>query len=259
MHSVEKNVAVAELCPPVTESPWEGTAVIPAVSEGHSAEAVSVVAERTFSEQQYVYTDKPVYQAVKRAFDIVFSVVALIVFLPFLFIVALVIFLDDPHASPLFAQKRVGKGGRQFTFLKFRSMVSNAEALKTSLMAQNEADGPVFKIKDDPRITRVGRFLRKTSIDELPQLWNILKGDMSFIGPRPPLPNEVAQYTEHQLHRLDVKGGLTCYWQCMGRSELSFDEWVYLDLKYIMERGLRTDIKILFKTVGSVVKGKGAS
>ena len=150
------------------------------------------------------------------------------------------------------------KNGKEFNFLKFRSMVPNADKMLDSLLDKNEMDGPVFKIKEDPRITRIGKFIRKTSIDELPQLLNVFVGQMSFVGPRPPIPREVAQYTDEQKQRLLVTPGLTCYWQVQPkRNTLSFEEWLALDLKYIEERGPLTDIKILFKTVGAVFGAHG--
>ena len=196
---------------------------------------------------------KPVYSFFKRCFDVVFSFLGLVVLFVPLLIVALIVVLDSPGASPIYVQDRVGKNGRHFRFYKFRTMVPNADQLLESLLAQNEMQGPVFKIKNDPRITRFGRFIRKTSIDELPQLWNVLKGDMSLVGPRPPIPREVAQYTDEQLRRLDVIPGLTCYWQVQPkRNSLSFDEWLALDMQYIAQRNLWIDIKILFMTVGAV-------
>lgn len=200
----------------------------------------------------------PVYICFKRAFDIVFSLIGMIVlFLPLL-VVALIIVIDSPGASPIYVQERVGKNGRRFKFYKFRSMVPDAEQIFESLLDKNEMDGPTFKIKDDPRITRFGRFIRKSGIDELPQLWNILKGEMSFVGPRPPLPREVELYTEHQYQRLSVTPGLTCYWQIQPkRNSLSFDEWLAWDLKYISEYNFWIDIKILFKTVGAVIGMEG--
>lgn len=198
------------------------------------------------------------YQFIKRAFDIVTSVIALIVLSPLFLIVSILIILDDPKGSPIFVQTRVGKDGKEFRFYKFRSMVVNAEAQLDELLAQNEVDGPVFKIKDDPRITRVGKFIRKTSIDELPQLWNVLRGDMSIVGPRPPLLREVAQYNDYQRQRLSVTPGLTCYWQVRKeRNRCSFDKWVELDLQYIRERSIKTDVKIIFKTFGAVLGMNG--
>jgi lipopolysaccharide/colanic/teichoic acid biosynthesis glycosyltransferase len=182
----------------------------------------------------------------------------IILFIPLL-IIALIIFIDSPGASPIYFQERVGKNGKRFKFYKFRSMVPNADTMLDSLLEHNEMDGPAFKIKDDPRITRVGRFIRRTSIDELPQLWNVLIGDMSLVGPRPPLPREVSLYTEQQNQRLLVTPGITCYWQIQPkRNSLSFDEWLALDIKYIRERSLKTDITILYKTIGVVLSQEGA-
>ena len=205
-----------------------------------------------------VLDDKRLYWMGRRAQDIFFSLLALIVLWPFLLLVALVIWVDSPGASPVFAQDRVGRDGKVFRFLKFRSMVPNAEQQLDNLLNQNEMDGPVFKIRQDPRITRVGRFIRRTSIDELPQLLNILKGDMSIVGPRPALPREVEQYDAYQWQRLYVTPGLTCFWQIQPhRNELSFDEWMELDLKYVRERSFLTDWKIIFKTVGVVFGMQG--
>ena len=196
---------------------------------------------------------KPVYAFFKRLIDIVFSILGILILLvPFL-IISLIIIIDSPGASPIFVQKRIGKGGKEFKFYKFRTMIPHAEEKLPEILAQNEMDGPVFKIKDDPRITRFGRIIRKTSIDEFPQLWNVLKGDMSFVGPRPPLPREVEQYTEEQKIRIAIKPGITCYWQVQPkRNSLSFEEWLALDVKYIEERSFLTDIKIFFKTFGAV-------
>ncbi len=201
---------------------------------------------------------KPYYCFFKRCFDIVCSFFGLIVLLLPLCIISLIIVIDSPGASPIFVQKRIGKNGRVFKFYKFRSMIPNAEALLDSLLEKNEMQGPAFKMKDDPRITKIGKFIRRTSIDELPQLWNILKGDMSFVGPRPPLPREVEMYTEYQTQRLKVIPGLTCYWQVQpSRNDLSFDEWLALDLKYITERNFAKDIVVIFKTLGSVFGSHG--
>lgn len=202
--------------------------------------------------------DKRVYWFFRRAQDIFFSLLALIVLFPFLALLALIIFIDDPHGSPFFVQERIGRNGKPFQFIKFRSMVVNAEAKLEELLEKNEMDGPVFKIKDDPRITRIGKFIRKTSIDELPQLLNILKGDMSIVGPRPALPREVVHYNEYQKQRLYVTPGLTCYWQVQPhRNDLSFDEWVDLDVKYVKERSFLVDWKIIFRTFGAVIRGSG--
>lgn len=201
---------------------------------------------------------KRVYWGTKRAFDVCASLAALIVLAIPLAVVALLIFIDDPHGSPFFSQERVGRNGKVFKFHKFRSMVVNAEALLDDLQDMNEKTGPVFKIKDDPRITRIGKFIRKTSIDELPQLINILKGDMSIVGPRPALPKEVEQYDDYASLRLLVTPGLTCYWQVQdNRDEITFDEWMDMDIKYIKERTFWGDIKLIFMTLKVAVTGQG--
>ena len=198
------------------------------------------------------------YRFIKRAFDIAASAAGLIVLFPLLLVVSILIVVDDPKGSPIFVQTRVGKDGKEFRFYKFRSMVVNAEEQLDDLMDQNEMDGPVFKIRDDPRITRVGKLIRRTSIDELPQLWNVLRGDMSIVGPRPPVPREVKQYNSYQQQRLSVTPGLTCYWQVRKERNLcSFDEWVEMDLQYIRERSISTDLKIIFKTFGAVLGMNG--
>ena len=198
------------------------------------------------------------YWPVRRFQDIVLSLGALLVLWPVLLVVALVIVLDDPSAGPIFTQERVGRDGRRFRFYKFRSMRANAEAELEDLLELNEMDGPCFKIKDDPRITRVGKFIRRTSIDELPQLWNVLRGEMSIVGPRPPIPREVEEYDDYAMQRLLITPGLTCYWQIQPhRNDLSFDEWLELDLQYINDRSFLTDWKIIFKTFGAVVGMNG--
>ena len=204
-------------------------------------------------DREQVLRSRRKYWAIRRTQDVLLSAAALLVLWPVMLIVALVVWIDSPGASPIFAQDRVGRDGKVFRFYKFRSMIPNAEAKLGDLLGQNEMEGPAFKIKDDPRITRVGKFIRKTSLDELPQLWNILKGDMSIVGPRPPLPREVAEYGEYEMQRLLVTPGLTCYWQVQPhRNDLSFDEWVELDVKYIQESSFLTDWKIIFMTVGAV-------
>ena len=206
---------------------------------------------------EQLYTKKG-YWILRRGQDILFSLIALILLFPIMLILALVVFLDDPHGSPIFSQIRCGRDGKQFKMYKFRSMYMDAEARLQDLLKENEMDGPAFKMKDDPRITRVGRFIRKTSLDELPQLWNILKGDMSIVGPRPALPREVEQYTELQRQRMFVTPGLTCYWQTMPkRNDISFDDWMELDLKYIQERSFWVDWKIIFKTFIAVLHKEG--
>lgn len=197
------------------------------------------------------------YWFLRRAQDIILASIALLILWPLMLITAGFIMLDSP-GSPIFVQERVGRDGKLFRFYKFRSMVNNAEAMLDDLLKYNEMDGPAFKIQNDPRITRVGRFIRKTSIDELPQLWNILKGDMSVVGPRPPLPREVAQYDAYQRQRLYVTPGLSCYWQIQpNRNNLSFDDWVELDLKYIQERSFLVDWKIILATFGAVLGMNG--
>lgn len=198
------------------------------------------------------------YWVIKRIFDMIASLGAIVILSPLLLLIAALVFIDDPKGSPIFTQKRVGKNGREFNFYKFRSMCVDAEEKLGELQEKNEMDGPVFKIKDDPRITNIGRFIRKTSIDELPQLFNVLKGDMSIVGPRPAIPREVAKYTDIQRERLLITPGLTCYWQVMPkRNSLSFDEWVELDRKYIRECSLWVDIKLIFKTVGVMLTAQG--
>lgn len=186
------------------------------------------------------------------------AVVLLALFIP-LTIVAVAIKLDDPKGPVFFKQDRVGKDGRIFKMYKFRSMVANAEDLLESLQDFNEKDGPVFKIAEDPRITRVGKFIRKTSIDEFPQFINVLLGDMSVVGPRPALPKEVAQYNDYQRQRLLVKPGITCYWQTMrNRDSITFDEWVDLDLLYIKQCSAWVDFKLIIQTVGVVLTAQGS-
>jgi exopolysaccharide biosynthesis polyprenyl glycosylphosphotransferase len=200
----------------------------------------------------------PHQMAIKRLFDIISSAAALVMLSPLLLTVALIIKLTS-RGPIFFKQKRVGLHGKPFNMLKFRSMVINAEELKAKLEALNEQTGPVFKMKNDPRITSIGRFIRKYSIDELPQLLNVLRGEMSVVGPRPPLPKEVAKYAAWQRRRLSVRPGLTCIWQVSGRNQISFEEWMYLDMQYIDNWTLLTDLSLILKTVPVVVTGRGAS
>lgn len=199
------------------------------------------------------------YSVTKRLIDIVGSLCGIILLSPLFLIVAILIKLEDPKGKVFFAQERNGKYPKTFKMYKFRSMVHNAEDLLKDLMDRNEQTGPVFKINDDPRITKVGKFIRRTSIDELPQLFNVLKGDMSLVGPRPPIPHEVDQYNSYQMQRLAVKPGLTCIWQVSGRNNIGFDEWVEMDIEYIKTRNLWLDIKLIFKTVGVLVGDDNAS
>lgn len=200
--------------------------------------------------------NKPVYEAVKRIFDVLFSLLALAVLSPLFLITAIAVRSDGGKA--MYKQIRIGKNNKPFYMYKFRSMCPDAERMQDELKKYNEMDGPVFKIKNDPRITRVGKFIRKYSIDELPQLVNILKGDMSIVGPRPPLPNEVAQYNDYQLQRLLVIPGLTCFWQAYGRSSLSFEDWMDMDMKYIKRRSILLDISLILRTTYAVLFKRGA-
>ena len=217
-----------------------------------------VLERQPMLDKREVQTGKRLYCAAKRGQDILFSALALLVLWPFMLLLALVIYIDSPGASPFFVQARIGLNGKPFRFIKFRSMVPDAEKKLHALLDKNEMDGPVFKIRRDPRITRVGSFIRRCSIDELPQLINILKGDMSIVGPRPALPREVKKYDDYERQRLYVRPGLTCYWQVQPRrNDLSFDEWLELDLKYIRERSFLTDWKIIFKTFSAVIGMEG--
>ena len=197
------------------------------------------------------------YEVIKRVIDVVCSFVGVLVLSP-LFVVIAIIIKFTSKGPVFFSQKRVGRDGKEFKMYKFRSMVVNAEELKEKLASQNEMSGPMFKMKDDPRVTKVGKFIRKTSIDELPQLWNVIKGDMSLVGPRPSLPKEVAQFEDWMYKRLEVKPGLTCYWQVSGRNNIDFEDWMKLDIKYVDERSTWIDIKLIFKTVGVLFGDKNA-
>lgn len=199
------------------------------------------------------------YLFIKRIIDICASLVGLIILLPVFLIVAISIKIEDPNGKVFFRQERCGKEGKLFNMYKFRSMVSNAEELLHELKELNEMDGPVFKIKEDPRITRVGKFIRKTSIDELPQLINVLKGEMSLVGPRPAIPHEVAEYNDYQRQRLLVKPGLTCIWQVSGRNTIGFDDWIEMDIDYIKNRSFLLDLKLIFKTFGVLFGDENAS
>jgi len=190
--------------------------------------------------------------------DLLLSAVALGLALPVIFGVALAIKLGEGGAV-LFRQRRCGLNGRIFTLYKFRTMVENAEARRLEVAHLNEMGGPVFKAPNDPRVTRLGRFLRRFSLDELPQLWNVLRGDMSLVGPRPPIPEEVARYQRWQRRRLAMKPGITCLWQVSGRNSLDFDRWIALDLHYIDNWSPWLDLKILARTLPVVLSGRGAS
>lgn len=194
----------------------------------------------------------------KRIMDVVGASLGIIILLPVFLIVAILIKLEDSKGPVLFKQVRVGQKQQEFTMYKFRSMVSNAEELLESLLSYNETTGAMFKMKKDPRVTKIGRFIRKTSIDELPQLFNVLKGNMSLVGPRPPLPREVAEYSDYHKKRLLVKPGCTGLWQVSGRSNIGFEEMVELDLKYIKKKNVFFDFRIILKTIKVMFSSKGA-
>jgi exopolysaccharide biosynthesis polyprenyl glycosylphosphotransferase len=202
-------------------------------------------------------SDSRFYTAAKRVLDVITALLLLLLFLPLIPVVTILIKLDSP-GPVLYKQKRVGKSGRSFDFYKFRSMVAGAESVIGALKPLCGMDGPIFKLREDPRITPVGRFLRRSSLDELPQLLNVLKGDMSIVGPRPNLPSEVSHYLPWQRRRLDVTPGITCFWQVAGRSHIGFEEWMRLDLEYIRQRSLKTDVMIMLKTIPAVIARKGA-
>ncbi|WP_289128197.1 sugar transferase [uncultured Clostridium sp.] len=201
---------------------------------------------------------KRIYEISKRAIDIIGAGSGLLLLSPVIAIVACAVKFTS-KGPIFFSQKRVGKNGKIFEMYKFRSMVVNAEELKEKLVHQNEMSGPMFKMKDDPRVTKIGKFIRKTSIDELPQLWNVLKGDMSLVGPRPSLLKEVKQFEKWMYKRLTVKPGLTCYWQVSGRNNIDFEDWMKLDISYVEDRNLWIDIKLIFKTVFVLFGDKNAS
>lgn len=199
-----------------------------------------------------------IYLFTKRLMDIFGALLGLILLLPVFIIVAIFIKLEDPKGPIFFFQTRVGKNGKEFKMYKFRSMVTDAEERLKELLQYNEVSGAMFKMKDDPRITRIGKFIRKTSIDELPQFFNVLIGDMSLVGPRPPLPREVAEYTDYDKQRLLVTPGCTGLWQVSARNSVGFDEMVELDLNYINNRSIIYDIMIILKTVGVLLGSKDA-
>ena len=204
-------------------------------------------------------TKGELYLTAKRCFDVAAASVMLVLLAPLFAVIAMCIKLTD-GGSVFFVQKRVGKNGVLFPFIKFRSMVANADAMKAKLAAQNDhgANAVTFKMKRDPRVTWIGRLLRKSSMDELPQLWNVIRGEMSFVGPRPAVPAEVAKYTPEQRGRLAVTPGLTCTWQVEGRGDIPFEGQVQMDLDYIARRSVRFDLSLLFRTVPAILSGRGA-
>lgn len=210
-------------------------------------------------DRRQVQQGRRLYRAARRFQDVLLAGSALAVLWPAMAAVALAVWLDSPGGSPFFVQQRVGQNGRLFRLYKFRTMVPDAEARLEQVLPCNEMDGPVFKMQRDPRVTRLGRWLRRAGIDELPQLLNVLKGEMSLVGPRPALPREADRYTPYQRQRLYVKPGLTCLWQVQpDRNQIPFDRWVELDLEYIRRRSLRLDWVLIFKTFGAVGRMYGA-
>jgi lipopolysaccharide/colanic/teichoic acid biosynthesis glycosyltransferase len=218
----------------------------------------SQAASSVNSKSKLLVNDSKVYLINKRLIDIFGSLIGLILLSPLFLLIAILIKLEDRNGPVFFKQVRVGKDEKEFSMLKFRSMVSNAEELLESLLEQNEVSGAMFKMKDDPRVTRIGKFIRKTSIDELPQLINVLKGEMSLVGPRPPLLREVEEYTEYDKQRLLVTPGCTGLWQVSGRSNLGFDEMVELDINYIKTRSIFKDTMLIFKTIKVLLGSKDA-
>ncbi len=208
-------------------------------------------------QENIIIKKKPIYTFIKRFGDIIGSLLIIILF-SWLYLILAILVKCTSKGPVIYKSQRVGKNGKLFTFYKFRSMRVGAEQELDSLLDKNETGGITFKIKDDPRITKFGKFLRKTSLDELPQMFNILNGTMSFVGPRPALPREVEQYNDYQKQRLLVKQGLTCIWQCSGRSNTTFDEQIEMDLEYIKKRGFFFDIWLMIKTFFAVIFGKGA-
>lgn len=201
---------------------------------------------------------KRVYFFMSRFCDVIFSILGLIILSPLLLVIALLIKWDNPHAPVIFSQDRVGKDGIIFKMFKFRTMVPDAEKHLKELLKYNEVEGAMFKMKNDPRVTPIGAFLRRTSLDELPQLWNVIKGEMSLVGPRPPLIREVEMYTEYDKQRLLVRPGCTGLWQVSGRNELSFEEMVQLDIQFINHLSMKQYFCIIFKTFGVFFRKKGA-
>jgi len=227
-----------------------------------SAEAASISGEvatspGVFFSDTFGHSDTFYRRYGKRCLDVLGAMVALVLVLPFLPVLALIIKLSSPGPI-LYRSIRLGQDGRPFVFYKFRSMVDGAHESRKYMLHMNEAEGPVFKISNDPRITRVGAFLRRSSVDEIPQLWNVLRGDMSLVGPRPPIPEEVEKYEPWQKRRLDVNPGITCLWQISGRSNLGFEEWMRLDIQYIEHRSFALDCKILLETIPVVLSRDGA-
>ncbi|TDG00304.1 sugar transferase [Paenibacillus piri] len=215
-------------------------------------EAEVLKAARYYPEND-IMANRKYYLLAKKTMDILGAIAGILLCFPLLLVIAILIKWEDPKGSVFFKQIRLGKNGKPFYMYKFRSMVANSEELLQQLLSQNEMNGAMFKMKDDPRVTRIGKFIRKTSIDEMPQLWNVLKGEMSLVGPRPPLPREVESYTSYDRQRLLVTPGCTGLWQVSGRNGLSFKQMVELDLAYIRQRSIWLDMKLILKTVWIIV------
>lgn len=218
---------------------------------------MSKVQKKDFS-KTIVIPDSIIYLSIKRVTDILGALLGIIILSPLFLVIALLIKIEDPKGPVFFKQVRVGKNEKEYNMYKFRSMISDAEDKLKDLLAYNEATGAMFKMKHDPRITKIGKYIRKTSIDELPQLWNVLKGDMSLVGPRPPLPREVLEYSNYDKQRLLVTPGCTGLWQVSGRSKIGFTEMVELDLKYIKKRTIIYDYKLILKTIVVLFGSKDA-
>lgn len=214
--------------------------------------------KRLSTETLIEFEKSSLYFITKRLIDFIGAALGIIILSPVFIITAIAIKLDS-KGSVFFTQERVGQDKKRFNMYKFRSMCIDAEERLAKLKSKNEMSGPMFKMKEDPRVTKVGKLIRKTSIDELPQLFNVLKGEMSLVGPRPNLPREVVQFTEYQKLKLLAKPGLTCYWQVSGRNNIDFEEWMELDIKYIRERNTWEDIKLIFKTVGVLFGDENAA
>jgi lipopolysaccharide/colanic/teichoic acid biosynthesis glycosyltransferase len=227
------------------------------LEEGSHRPLIEAISHSSDSGASFELKDSKFYEVSKRLFDLMLGILVMILLIPIFPIIAIMIKLDSP--GPVFyKQQRVGKGGNLFNFYKFRSMVKGADAEREHVKDLNEQDGPIFKIKADPRITAVGGFLRSSSLDEIPQILNVLIGNMSMVGPRPPLPSELAGYQSWHRRRLEVKPGITCLWQISGRSHIGFNEWMRLDLEYLKNRSFRTDLLIFLKTLPAVIARKGA-
>ena len=251
--SVKKRVGIAPQDPRL--DPADTTAVNSAPTREQEAVDLIAIAKRIDPRRS---KKTWWFETTKRSLDLSIASLALVIFMPLMVVVAVILRISAA-APVVFTQQRVGRAGKPFTVYKFRSMVPDAEEMKHEVADLNHhGDSITFKIKDDPRMTRFGQFIRRTSVDELPQLWNVLKGDMSIVGPRPPLPAEVAWYSPFHLRRLEVRPGLTCIWQVSGRGDIPFEEQAELDVEYIDHRGLWLDMSIILKTIPAVLSARGA-